>query len=430
MSEEQLMTGLLVVLFSGIFIFVCVQRLKSFLPVSALESFGSVVEIKAYYQSAVTIIFKKRWLMLLPLAVTLSAYLIKIPFFLHQRSQFASLSNEIIALFAEDFINRTSLLDIIKTLTLTPGLLDYGYHGSISGSIIFLGFFLIYCATFKAETRRLRSYSDEYNFQNVSFFQGILKYSFIFLVAAVSVSAAIFFASEQTFESLFFIITTPLITVIGIASLSLFSLVEGFVLFSVKSAIFEEEHDFKTLLNGSLTILKPLFSINILLAVVSCLPSAVLYPITLNSIFDLGIAQSPVSQILLGSSSFFTYINAFLTSVVFCAPFVLILMPVTAYEAFKINFMFIRNNFLKYFIFVGIGTVMLFLPSLLHDILKIYTGPLDLTSVIIEILAVAIRICIAVIFYIAMFTFFIDARSKSTLNDETARKFQGHTNSE
>ena len=93
MSEEHLMTGLLIVLFSGIFIFICIQRLKNFFPVSAFESFESVSEIKSYYISSVIIISKKRWLLLLPLFITLAAYLLKIPIFLYQRPEISALSD-------------------------------------------------------------------------------------------------------------------------------------------------------------------------------------------------------------------------------------------------------------------------------------------------------------------------------------------------
>ena len=259
MSEEHLMTGLLIVLFLGIFIFICIQRLKIFFPVSAFESFESASEIKTYYKSSVTIISKKRWLLLLPLFLAIAAYLVKIPIFLYQRPEISALSDANLKQFTNDFFGRISLFEIIKTLFQTPSLLDYGYHGSISGSIIFFGFFLICCFTFKAESKKLRQYSVESNYQNVAFFEKIMKYSLIFVIAALSLAVTIILTGGRNNELYFFIIYSPAMILIGLTSLSLFSLIEGIILFSVRNAFLHEEQNFNLLLNRSLSILKPLF---------------------------------------------------------------------------------------------------------------------------------------------------------------------------
>ena len=418
MSEEHFMTGLLIVLFSGIFIFICIQRLKNFFPVSAFKSFESVSEIKSYYKSSVTIISKKRWLLLLPLFITLAAYLLKIPIFLYQRPEISALSDPGLNKFTNDFFSRISLFDIIKTLFQTPNLLDYGYHGSISGSIIFLGFFLICCITFKAESKKLQSHSVEYNYKNVAFFEKILKYSLIFLIAILSLTATIYLTRERNNQLLFFIIYGPAVILIGITSLSLFSLIEGFILFSVRNAILKEEHNFNMLLNNSLSILKPLFLINIIFAVIGYIPSAALFPITLSSYFDVRLGQSATRTILLNLSSLFTYINAIVAAFAFCTPFFMIFHNVKALEAFKLTFNFIRNNLLKYLIFVGIGILILFLPSLLHSVLRTYIHPLKFESIIIEIFVVALRLSLSVIFYIAMFGFLFDTYFKHSLSKD------------
>ncbi len=418
MSEEHLMTGLLIVLFSGIFIFVCIQRLKNFFPVSAFESFESFSEIKTYYKSSIAIISKKRWLLLLPLFITLSAYLLKIPIVLYQRSEISALSDANLSQFTNNFFGKISLFGSIKTLFQTPNLLDYGYHGSISGSIIFIGFFLICCATFKAESKKLQRYSEDYNFKNVAFLEKNLKYSLIFLIAVLSLTATIYLARERNNELFFLIIVSPAMILIGLMSLSLFSLIEGFILFSIRGGFLEEEQNFHILLNRSLSILKPLFLINIIFAVIGYIPSAALFPITLSSFLDISFGQSATRSILLNLSSFFTYFNATLTAFAFCTPFFLILNNVKVLDAFKLTFKFIKNNLLKYLIFVGLGILILFLPSLLNSVLGIYIHPLKLESIIIEIFVATLRIVLAVIFYIAMFGFFMDMNSRHPLTND------------
>ena len=205
---------------------------------------------------------------------------------------------------------------------------------------------------------------------------------------------------------------------VGIMSLSLFSLIEGYILFSVKGAFLEEEQNFNLILNRSLSILKPLFLINIIFAVYRYIPSAALFPITLIAFFDIGQEPLLIRSILLNLASFFTYFNALITAFAFCTPFVLIFYNVKVLDAFKLIFKFIRKNLLKYLIFVGIGVFIIFIPSLLHNVLRIYIHPLKLESIIIEIFVVAIRLVLAVIFYIAMFGFFIDTNCKQALNND------------
>ena len=149
------------------------------------------------------------------------------------------------------------------------------------------------------------------------------------------------------------------------------------------------------------------------------IPSAVLFPITLSSFFDLRLEHLATRSILLSLSSFFTYFYAIVTAFAFCTPFFVILHNVKALEAFVLTFKFIRNNLLKYLIFVGIGILLLFLPSLLHSVLRIYIHPLKFESIIIEIFIVTLRLSLSVIFYIAMFGFLFDTNFKHSLNSDT-----------
>ena len=259
----------------------------------------------------------------------------------------------------------------------------------------------------------------ESNYKNVAFIEKILKYSLIFLITVLSLTATIYLTREINNELLLIVIYSLFTILIGITSLSLFSLIEGFILFSVRNAILKEDQDFNILLNNSLSILKPLFLMNIIFTVIGYIPSAALLPITLSSFFDVRLGHPAVRTILLNFSSIFTYINAIGTAFTFCTPFFLILHNVKVLEAFKLTLNFIKNNLLKYLIFVGIGILILFLPSLLHSVLRTYIHPLKFESIIMEIFVVALRLSLSVIFYIAMFGFLFDTYFKHSLNKDT-----------
>ena len=338
-------------------------------------------------------------------------YLFKIPFLLYQRPDLSSMP--------EDFVTRAqsiSVSDIVTSLSKTPNVLDYGFCGAITGNIVFLGFFLICCVTFKAESRRLKGYATKDNYENVAYFEKMLKYSLILLAGVAFLAAAAILSSAHDNNLLFFILYSPAMMLIGIMSLSLFSLIEGVILFAVKGLISGENQNFNTLVNHSLRILKPLFLLNILFTVMGYIPSVIRFPFTVSAFLESGSGPSSIMLVLLNLASFFTYFNALATAFIFSAPFILIMHKLNIVDAFKLLFNFIINNFIKYLIFVGTGIFILFLPTFLHIILNTQIHPLSLEYSIVEMVIEVIRICLAVVFYIAMFGFMID--KKNLLNND------------
>ena len=319
----------------------------------------------------------------------------------------------------DDFVTRLhdiSVADIIKSFFKTPNVLDYGFHGAITGNIIFLGFFLICCVTFKAESKRLQRYASEDNLENVAYFEKILKYCLILLIIMAALAAAVFLTGEQANNLLFYILYSSSMMLIGIMSLSVFSLVEGVILFAVNGSISGEHQSFTTLLNRSFIILKPLFLLNIIIVVIGYLPSVVRFPITVSSFMGAGSGQSSMIPLLLNLASFFTYCNSLLMVFIFCAPFLMVVHHATVKDAFTLLFNIIQNNFLKYLIFVGTGIIILFLPTLFHMVLNTYLHPLKLEYIFVEMFFTAVRIALAVVFYIAMFDFIIDTNFNHSIN--------------
>jgi hypothetical protein len=95
----------------------------------------------------------------------------------------------------------------------------------------------------------------------------------------------------------------------------------------------------------------------------------------------------------------------------FCVPFALISRELNVIESFKANFIFIKEHLLKYIIFVGVGVLIIFLPSVVHDVFKLFISPFSILSLILEMLFVSLKLMIAVVFYIAMFKFLLDYSS-------------------
>jgi hypothetical protein len=231
-----------------------------------------------------------------------------------------------------------------------------------------------------------------------------------------ALAATVFLTGEQANNLLFYILYSPTMMLIGIMSLSVFSLIEGLLLFAVKGAISGEHQNFITILNRSFNILKPMFLLNIIIVIIGYLPSVVRFPITVSAFMDAGAWQSSMIPLLRNLASFLTYSNSLLMVFIFCAPFLLVVHHASVKDTFTLQFNIIRNTFLKYLIFVGTGIIILFLPTLIHMVLNTYLHPLELKYIFVEMFFTAVRIALAVVFYIAMFDFVLDTNFNHSMN--------------
>jgi hypothetical protein len=411
MSEDVLMTGLSIILFSGISVFILSQIIRKTFPQGALVPFKSFEEIKSYFSTAISVLTAKRWLFILPLCFALSNHLIKIAIWLFQRSRLPSYSEPSAGDLSSALWAKVSFASILRSLLRTPNMLDYGYNGAITGGLLFMGFFVLFAITFRAESRKLRHYASEDNLTSVDYLETILKLSLILIIAiAVLTSAALL--SDKWVWTLPFTLLGPGMMLLGLLGLSLYALIEGFILFAVKGLIDREELDFQETLNRSLSILRPLFLLNVLLTVIAIVPSLCLFPHTLDAFFDSGGGSSFGMEIFLHLSDFFGYLNSAVAALTVCAPFVLIVNKTGVIESLKGNFSFIGNNFLKYLIFTGIGILMLFTPSILSQVISVFCHPFSFCSMLMEVFFEVLRVSVAVIFYMALFGFFLETNAR------------------
>lgn len=401
------MGGLSIIVFSGLLLFITISTLKKRLPAAAYHTFNSATEIISYFKSSIAVLTNKLWILLLPLGFVLSEFIIKIPIFLYNRPDISTASDTMADL-ARMFSGRLSLESAVISLFHTPNMFDYGYNSSISNSIIFYGFFIICSVTYKAESKKLQQFASESNMKNVFYFEKILKGSLAILILIVTIFAALSLFSVQNIETFFYIFLGLSIALIGLLSLSLFSIIEAFVLFSVKCIIDNEEFVFDNLVNKSLKIFKQLFFLNILLFCLGSIPSILRLPFTLASFFSLEQSASSLFSILPQVSTCYSYLYSLFMAATFCVPFALVSRELNVIESFKANFIFIREHLLKYLIFVGVGILILFLPSILHDVLKLFVNPFSILSLFVELLFVSLKLFLAVVFYIAMFKFILD----------------------
>jgi len=405
MTQEHLIGGLSIIVFSGLLLFITISTIKKRFPATAIRPFNSATEIISYYQASISVLSNKVWILLLPLGFVLSEYIIKIPMFLYQR-YIISTSSVSMSDLAHRFSDKLSLKSTVISFLHTPNMFDYGYNRSISANIIFFIIFLICALTFKIVSKRLQQFASASNMKNVFYFEKILKASLAILILVVTIFAAISLFFARNMEIYIFLGLS--IALIGFLSLSLFSLIEAFVLFSVKCVIDNEEFVFDHLANKSLKIFKHLFFLNIILFCIGSISSLLIFPFTVVSFFSLEQRTLSLLSILPQVSTVYSYLYSIFMALTFCVPFALVSYELNVIESFKANFIFIKQHLLKYLIFVGVGVVVLYFPSILQDVLMLFVIPFSVLSLIIEIFIVFLKLLLAVVLYIAMFKFFID----------------------
>lgn len=426
MNEDLLVLIVSIFLTIGIVSTIIYQRWGKYFPKSAFVGFSSIKEIVYYYKSAISVIAKKRWLLWLPLCFVLSNYLIKIPVWIIQRSSFISsgiTTSDQTKPYTEPFLER-----FITSLSQSASMLDYGYYGAIAGNIFFQLIFIV-CAfilvfNFRDSASKFQKYVLEHNIDKFIFLKKVFKYS-LFVLFFLICPIMIFEITIKNPEIPPFVLIGPGFFVLGLLSISLLSLIEGIVLFALKSIIDGTEFDPKILINKTLEILKPLFYINLILGLFASLPSLVMYPYTISTVFSHGYGMPITFHYI---SSIFKYSNIVIVIFTVCTPFVLINKGSgTIKDVFLLNFKFIRNNLFKYLQFICIAILLMFSPSFLSLILNTLAGlsssivssgmvfdTFSYSLLIIDMAVATLISLIAVPIYIALFIFF---KSKIIIGD-------------
>lgn len=384
------------------------------LPKKSFVGFSSIKDIAYYYKLALSIISEKSWLIWLPLGFALSNFVIRIPILIMQRS--AALKSIENSNLQDLFYNEPFFEQIFKSLFQASKMLSYGYDGAISGSYLFLLLATV-CAIllmFKNKSNKLQQYIEDNNIESFIFLKQILKYYLIGLLCFIFLGIFCEFVPDEESKLPCFMLISPVANIWALLGLSLLSIIEGFILFTVKGLIEGSYLDKEKIFNDTLAILKPLFYVNIVLVIIYYLSAFVMYPYTIQSYFNIVIPD-----IMVTVSSVLKYSNSLIVILTVCVPFVLVNEGGTFKSAFLLNFKFIGDNLFKYFQFICTAILLIFFPSLLKVLIsflanlyssKLIFNALSIYSLLLDIIVTTLQILIAVPIYIALFIFFRDWR--------------------
>lgn len=409
------MNILILLIIFGLFIYAAINLSKKWLPKTATQSFKSFSEIKSYFYSSVSIIRSKKWILILPLGLTVSQTLIIKCFQFLFQPDLSAFKEE-----TTNVIDTIVNLHFLKNLIEVPQMLNFGFY-SMSVNLIFIAFFVFCSLTYKCKIKKLKKNSTKENQINVHFLEKILKLSLALMFSIILCAGILYlFNLTEKLQISCFIIIGIFLWSLSLLFLSIFSLLEAYIIFSVKEVIQAEGLKSNEILNKSLSIIKPLFIVNIVFSMVTSVTSLLLLPRTISQFIGFG-ENFPYHffDILQNVSAIYSYVLSFLTIFVFCIPLTLAISCTGPYQALKKNITLIKNNLTKYLSLVGLSILILFLPSCFETILNSFVSPYSWNSIVIEIFIISLYISFSVIIYIVMFKFFLDSNNFQYTQDRT-----------
>jgi len=413
MTQQDLMAGLSILLAAGVLLFILFSILKKRLPASAWQFFSSRAELLSYYDFARRALFQRPWLLILPLALVAAARIIQIVFFLSAQSP-PPPEPGTWDLWKQLFSLRFFSREVLTTLLHAARLLRYGFDTAISGNLVFQVFFLICALTYRAESRRLQALATAENQPQLVFYKKILRAAlvvFILLAILFGWLAWTDRGGPAGMESMIWPLLVPAFLILQFFSLSLFSLVEGFLLFSVLGIIRDEPFGFEPIVNQSLAVFKPLFFWNIILFGLAHVSSLLLLPHTLGMFFSLPQNLSWAMRL----AHYYGYVYSLVMIFAAFVPFVIVICRTGTRQALGLHLAFVRHYLVKYLVFAGTGLVLLSLPALLNRAVTVLLqqtafapAPYGLTISLSNLLFDLVTLTLAVVFYMAIFRFMFD----------------------
>lgn len=392
MGEEGLMLLLAVVVAAALVGYFLWLRLR--LPKTAGAWFESPGVVWRYYRAALRALSKNRWLLGLPLGFALASAVFQLGWMLPAWRRMTSVAD------AGRFAGPPLLTQLKQGLLQGFCSLNDGYFGAISGAVFIV--FLPCVVLFWVVCPRLGRYVDDEQWPQLKLLERILKAALVVLV--ITLTAAWFLREKG-------------VALIGVGSVGswvlsalgfcLATLIEGVLLFWARSALAGGGFDFRKQLNLSFSILKPLYTFNLILYIIAFSTLPVVIPLVRQILYSPGASVGGRKSIavvspFLDSGLLFAWVAIFTV----CAPFVLLWERRGLLGMLKANFQFIGRHLVKYLTFVAVGGLLLGLPSLLLMRVSALVGHSSAAYLLFVPVSKLLRTALGVVFFLALLQFF------------------------
>jgi hypothetical protein len=389
--------------------FFALRALAKRYPGTALRPFRSKSDVADYFRFAREIIGADTRLMRYPVYIVAATYVLYLPGWLYIRASVAGTWGH----SALETIPDLPLMPItpravLQALARAPQALMHGYFGFLASSSVVLIVTLVAtlaCGWFVGWLRRRAEGRDLEGLVFLRTTLGVLRQPLL-AVGVILAGALILRLPQFAFWS-----SLALSVVVGLASLLTVSLIEGVILNYVWAYVSGREASRGELLARSVSVLKPMFQLNIILSIGLMLGAFVVFPFSLSTMLNwsLDVANSYYPSFPYRASSVIaTYFSPVFALVTVCAPFVLVRGRMGVRDAVRANLAFVGRHFLKYVTVVGAGTAVLFIPRVLDVLLAAVVPRMSPLDFLVRFGLAILSIALAVIVFLALFKFYHD----------------------
>ncbi|TCL75115.1 hypothetical protein EDC14_100346 [Hydrogenispora ethanolica] len=378
----------------------------------SLEGFDSYHHFWYYFRQAIRLMKANRWLFFLPFSFFAFDKLIQTGFFIYTKWQITRLYQGANPIGLEDRLPIT-FKDILGAVFGGINSVD-GFYWSFSGKLVFIGA-LICLVAYRPLIARLQK-------EGLPNVEGLAKTLRIVLVALAAMILPLLIGIFGRNRELGFAAGNWALSIIRFVALIISTVIETFVLLRMKGLIIGDQAAVKARIHQTAMVAKRLLFLNLWLVMPSLMRDLILYYQTMLQ-FLPAKSSFPTLQWLL---PFFNNIAPAIVVLTLGAPVFLITNNLTVVESFIRGLNFIRLHFVKYLLFIGAGSAVLFIPRFLNLILSRATPPLNDFKYFGGVILDGFDLLLQVLLGIALFCFIvqpenrdIEERSLSGANQET-----------
>ncbi len=398
----KIITGLSIAVVLIIYI---LPRLNIRFTKDSFKGFSSIDEFLGYFKFALNTLNKHRILFLFPLMFVLIYQIMFCLMFYISRLHLGAWNRYDID-FISKFIN-------LQNLLLSINLLDFGYYGFSLRPFFFVILFGIIYLAFNQKFLWLNKKKRKYiKYFYLLFLILVLSFSFVFILNNELFSNYTVVKIIVLFFGFNFSIFEPILDVL------VNTVLESIILVSFLFILKYDFLDYKSIVNKSGEYLKGLFVFNMVFAI-----PTISHYISSTS-FSLPMFYGGSNKYLSQISYIFNYVFKisydvlgilFLLFTLF--PMIYVYNRLSIKESLIRNIDFICQNFLKYLILIIVGIFIIYFSILIYEIPSTLIGGYSsVFEPIVDTVSKTFRLFLAVIFYIALFKFYIDTEKHSSQN--------------
>ena len=399
----KIITGFLIIVFLFMYIF---PKFNLKFTKGSFKGFSSLSEFLNYFRFAFSFTLKNKFVFLFPFVFVISLNLFStVMFYLARINYKDTIIDKEFTFNIYKYFNSWYILGSLKDI-------DYGFYDFaiiIDLVPIFLvSLLVIIYYSFFRRTNKL----------DINHIDKISKYSklyLIFLIPNILMLFLIYLGNVQLTKIFTVILSISIIILLCLDilfAILIQTAIELTILLFVVSKLKNNELNLNSL-KDYLAYIKPLFLLNILLnfgfkLIISLwnIPTI----ITFVGSLDRGIKNILLdyTYLFIGYMNYLNYICVLFYVILFPAVFILIYNKYNFTSTIQNTIKFVLDNFVKYILFIISGIMLMYISSLLYAIPSELIGRLSHFQPILMILSGCIKLFIAVIFYIALFKFYID----------------------